>query len=88
MGSLPWKTTQKVAIVGAGYIGVELSGVFSSLGSETHFFIRGDTVLRSFDEVIQNTVTDYYIDNLGINIHKQSTITKIEGGKDGKKLFI
>ena len=24
----------------AGYIGVELSGVFSSLGSETHFFIR------------------------------------------------
>lgn len=80
------KQPKKVAIVGAGYIGVELSGVFSSLGSETHFFIRGDTVLRSFDEVIQNTVTDYYIDNLGINIHKQSTITKIEGSKDGKKV--
>ncbi|EER33864.1 glutathione reductase [Candida tropicalis MYA-3404] len=75
-----------VAIVGAGYIGVELSGVFQSLGTETNFIIRGDTVLRSFDEIIQKTVTDYYVDNLGVKMHKQSGVVKVEGEKDGKKL--
>ncbi|KAG7663550.1 GLR1 [[Candida] subhashii] len=61
-----------VAVVGAGYIGVELSGIFSSFGSEVHFIIRGETVLRSFDDLIQNTITDHYENKLGINIHKKS----------------
>ncbi|EMG47974.1 Glutathione reductase [Candida maltosa Xu316] len=79
------KQPKTVAVVGAGYIGVELSGVFNGVGTETHFIIRGDTVLRSFDDIIQNTITDYYINNLGINIHKQEGVVKIEGTKDGKK---
>lgn len=77
---------ESVAVVGAGYIGVELSGVFQSLGSKTHLVIRGDTVLRSFDEAIQDTITDYYSDRLGINVVKQSgSVTKVEKLADGKK---
>ncbi|CUM68365.1 uncharacterized protein PRCAT00006087001 [Priceomyces carsonii] len=76
---------QKVAVVGAGYIGVELSGMFQSFGSETNLIIRGETVLRSFDEAIQDSVTNYYSDKLGVKIHKLSQVEKVEGSKEGKK---
>ncbi|CUM46262.1 unnamed protein product [Debaryomyces fabryi] len=73
------KQPKSVAVVGAGYIGVELSGIFKALGSETHLVIRGDTVLRSFDESIQNSITDYYTDKLGVNVIKQSgSVSKVE----------
>ncbi|KAK9469718.1 hypothetical protein V1512DRAFT_256886 [Lipomyces arxii] len=62
---------KRAAIVGAGYIGVELSGVFNGLGTETHFFIRGDTVLRHFDPIIQETVTDIYVKH-GVHLHKEA----------------
>ncbi|KAG7851215.1 hypothetical protein KL941_000884 [Ogataea angusta] len=75
---------KRVAVVGAGYIGVELAGVFNGLGSETHLIIRGDTVLRKFDTIIQNTVTDHYVKE-GIHVHKQSQVTKIEKLEDGSK---
>lgn len=77
---------EKVVVVGAGYIGVELLGIFASLGSETSLVIRGDTVLRNFDDMIQNTITDYYTDKLGVNVVKQSgSVTKVTGSKSGKK---
>ena len=42
-----------MAVVGAGYIGVELAGILNGLGAETHLFIRRNTFLRNFDaEVI------------------------------------
>lgn len=74
---------EKVVIVGAGYIGVELSGVFHGLGSDAHLIIRGDTVLRKFDSMIQETVTDHYI-KMGVNIHKQSQVSKVEKDASGK----
>jgi glutathione reductase (NADPH) len=43
---------QRVAIVGSGYVSVELSGVFSALGSETTLLVRRDGVLRSFDPMV------------------------------------
>lgn len=51
---------RKVAIVGAGYIAVELAGVFHSLGSETSLFFREDRVLRTFDPM----VTQYLCDSM------------------------
>lgn len=78
---------KRVAVVGAGYIGVELSGVFNALGTHVDFVIRGDTVLRSFDDIIQNTITDYYVDKLGINIIKQSGgVVKVEEKGDGSSV--
>ncbi|KAK6456876.1 glutathione reductase [Scheffersomyces xylosifermentans] len=77
---------KSVVVVGAGYIGVELSGVFNGLGTETHFVIRGDTVLRAFDEIIQNTITEHYTEKLGIKLHKQSGgVVKVEKTSDGQK---
>jgi glutathione reductase (NADPH) len=69
---------KRVAVIGAGYIAVELSGIFNALGSETHTIIRGDTVLRTFDPSLQEVLTPW-MEKTGINIHKRSNVTKIEG---------
>ncbi|EGN91614.1 hypothetical protein SERLA73DRAFT_192200, partial [Serpula lacrymans var. lacrymans S7.3] len=47
---------KRVAVVGAGYIAVELAGVLHTLGSETHLIIRRDKVLRTFDPILQDTL--------------------------------
>lgn len=44
---------QKVALLGSGYIAVELAGVFNSLGSETTVLVRKEGVLRSFDNMLR-----------------------------------
>ena len=50
---------KRVAVVGAGYIAIELAGVFNSLGTETHLIIRKDKVLRTFDPMLQDVLTPY-----------------------------
>lgn len=71
---------KRVAVVGAGYIAVELAGVLHTLGSEVHMFIRGETVLRTFDPSLGETLTNW-MDHTGIKFHKGSKITKVEGEK-------
>lgn len=78
---------KKVAVVGAGYIGIELAGVFHGLGSETHLVIRGETVLRKFDESIQTTVTDHYVKS-GINVHKKSQVSRLDRDSKTGKLTV
>ena len=43
---------ERVAVVGSGYIAVELAGIFRSLGSEVSVFVRFDRLLRSFDSML------------------------------------
>src|SRR5690606_24969036 len=43
---------RRVAIVGSGYIAVELAGVLRALGAGVSLFARGDRLLRSFDHEI------------------------------------
>jgi len=75
-----------VAVVGAGYIAVELAGVFNALGSETHLIIRGETVLRTFDPAVQEVLTPW-MEKTGINVHKLSKVVKVTGEK-GKTLTV
>lgn len=74
---------RKVALVGAGYIAVELAGMFNALGVETHLFIRYDTFLRNFDPMVQDAVTAEY-ERLGVHVHKGSSQSKVEKDAAGK----
>ncbi|GAM82925.1 hypothetical protein ANO11243_009110 [Dothideomycetidae sp. 11243] len=78
------KQPKKVAVVGAGYIAIEMAGMFQALGSETHLFIRHDSFLRTFDPMIQEKVVFEY-ERQGIKIHRQSSPTKIEDLGNGNK---
>ncbi|KAF3903825.1 hypothetical protein AA313_de0206935 [Arthrobotrys entomopaga] len=78
---------KRVALVGAGYIAVELAGIFNALGSETHLFIRGETVLRKFDPMIQEVLTNHY-EKIGIRIHRGSReFSKVEKTSTGSLLI-
>jgi len=79
------KRPDKVALVGAGYIAVEMAGMFHHLGAETHLFIRHDKFLRTFDPMIQDTIIKEY-ERQGIIIHRNSSQSKVEKTETGLKL--
>ncbi|KAA8903155.1 hypothetical protein FN846DRAFT_65931 [Sphaerosporella brunnea] len=79
---------KKVVLVGAGYISIEFAGIFQALGTETHLMIRHETFLRSFDPMIQDTLTKYYDEGMGMNLHRHSKQTKIEKDPETGKLTV
>ena len=72
LDSLP----NKVAIIGGGYIGVELAGLLNSLGSRIEIFARYEKLLRGFDHIIQDTLEKDYLAQ-GIKIHTNTQINSI-----------
>ncbi|KAJ8589990.1 hypothetical protein M405DRAFT_933097 [Rhizopogon salebrosus TDB-379] len=74
---------KRVAVVGAGYIAVELSSVLHALDSETHLLIRRERVLRTFDPMLQDTLTPW-MEHTGMNLHKNTSVVKVEGQKGGE----
>lgn len=62
---------KRVAVVGAGYIAVELAGVVNSLGAETHLFVRQHAPLRQFDPLIVETLLEVMAQD-GIHLHSHS----------------
>lgn len=74
----------KMAVVGAGYIAVELAGAVHAIGVDTHMFIRGEQFLRKFDPMVQRAITDRY-ELAGVHMHKnQPGFKEIQLLKDGK----
>lgn len=78
------KQPKKAALVGAGYIAVEMAGMFHALGTETHLFIRHEQFLRTFDPMIQEKVTAEY-ERQGVHLHKMSSQSKVEDLGNGWK---
>lgn len=73
---------RKALVVGAGYIGVELSGILNALGTKVTFVIRGDKVLRSFDTMI-STVTTENLEKAGVQILKKTILKSVSKGAKG-----
>lgn len=48
----------RVALVGGGYVAVELSGVLHALGSHVETFVRGDALLSGFDAELAAQLRD------------------------------
>jgi glutathione reductase (NADPH) len=61
---------ERVAMVGSGYISVELAGMLRSLGAEVGLFVRFDNVLRDFDEMLQRSAGDALrTDGIKLHLH-------------------
>jgi glutathione reductase (NADPH) len=73
---------EKVIVVGAGYIAVELAGVLNALGSEAHLVIRKDKPLRSFDTMLSDTLVEQ-MEKHGPTLHKHSVPQRVEKHSDG-----
>ncbi len=62
------KQPKKVAVIGAGYIAVELAGVLHGLGSDTTLMVRKDSPLRNFDPLLTQTLVDYINTQQGLTL--------------------
>lgn len=72
-----------VAVVGAGYIAVELAGVLNSLGSEVSMLLRRDHFLASFDVMLRETLMEE-MNNAGVHFITQVNVERVEKASDGK----
>ena len=75
------KLPKSVAIVGAGYIAVELAGVLNSLGVKTHLFVRKSSPMRNQDPFIVETLVDVLAQD-GIELHTQAVPQKVVKNSD------
>jgi len=76
---------RRVAIVGAGYVAVELGGVFRALGSEVVLLVRRAGVLMSFDELLREAVMREMAAD-GIEIHPNTHV--LEAERDGSGIAL
>lgn len=73
---------KRTAVVGAGYIAVEIAGVVNALGSETHLFVRKHVPLRSFDPLIVDTLVEV-MNSEGPTLHTESIPKAVVKNTDG-----
>jgi len=73
---------RRVLIVGGGYIAVEFAGIWRGVGSDVTLAVRGDNVLRGFDNDIRESVAEA-LTKRGIKILRETvarSIEKVDGG--------
>ena len=74
-----------VAILGAGYIAVELAGVLHTLGVKTDLFVRRERPLRGFDSYIVESLVQEMA-NTGLNLHTHKIPAKLEETEQGIRI--
>ncbi len=71
----------RVAVVGAGYIAVELAGVLNALGCEVSLYLRKQHFLRSFDAMLREGLMEQMIED-GISIYPNTQVAALEKEDD------
>jgi glutathione reductase (NADPH) len=67
---------KEVAIVGSGYIAVELAGVLNALGTEVTLLVRGHYVLSHFDILLREILMKELLSS-GINVITNTTVESV-----------
>ncbi|AXA84305.1 glutathione-disulfide reductase [Lysobacter oculi] len=69
---------KRVAIIGAGYIGVELASVLHALGSHVELFARHGHLLQAFDDEVTGKLAEAFAED-GITLHFDCKVAALEG---------
>jgi glutathione reductase (NADPH) len=77
---------KRIAIVGAGYIGLEFAGIFNAMGAEVHVFFRGDAPLRGFDGEVRTFLAEQ-LKEKGIVMHANVNPTAVEATTSGGRIL-
>ena len=72
---------RRVAIVGSGYIAVELAGVLNALGSEVSLLLRRQHLLARFDVMLREELMEQMQDD-GIHVATGINLSLVERGDD------
>jgi glutathione reductase (NADPH) len=67
---------KNVVVSGVGYIGIELAGILNALGSKVTVVSRSDTILRKFDDIVRDGVSQGMKD-AGVEFVYHSNVSKV-----------
>jgi glutathione reductase (NADPH) len=76
---------RRLAVVGAGYIGLELASIFNALGSHTTLVLRGDLPLRGFEHDLRQHLT-VEVESHGVVLWNATRVERIERAAGGLHL--
>ncbi|GEK90459.1 glutathione-disulfide reductase [Alkalibacterium kapii] len=68
---------KSIAVIGGGYISVEMSGILDAFGVDTHMFVRKPAPLYNFDSIICEGY-QALTKNETMNIHVNKTLVSVE----------
>jgi glutathione reductase (NADPH) len=74
---------QQIAIVGSGYIAVELAGLLNSLGSDVMMYLRKGHLLREFEAMLRESLMEMMLAD-GIDIIPRTQVSEVRRNTDGK----
>ena len=76
-----------MAIIGAGYIGMEFASIFNGLGVAVTVLYRGDQVLRDFDMDLRDGLAEA-MRNRGIDLRTGTDVASIETEGQGYRVHL
>ncbi len=76
---------QRVAVVGAGYVSVEFSGLLRALGAEVTVLLRRDHFLHYFDKTLRDELMTQMQDD-GVQFIKHVTVMDVERKDEGLRI--
>lgn len=76
------KHPKRIVILGGGYIGCEFASLLARLGVEVTQIIRGDQILKGFDDDLRNEV-QMGMEQDGVRLMRHSQIVRIDKMGDG-----
>ena len=77
-GYLDREPPETVAIVGGGYVGVEMAEAFREWDLETHMFQRSSQLVPAFCQPVSERVRETLEDN-GVTVHLDAPVEKLAG---------
>jgi NADPH-dependent 2,4-dienoyl-CoA reductase/sulfur reductase-like enzyme len=69
---------ETVAIVGGGYVGIEMAEAFATNGLDVHLFQRGEHVLTPFGEAVAEVV-EGELESEGVSLHLGEEVERLAG---------
>ncbi len=76
-----------IAIIGAGYIGMEFASIFNGLGVAVTVLYRGDQILRDFDMELRDGLAEA-MRNRGIDLRMGTDVASVEKEGQGYRVHL
>lgn len=73
---------KKTAVIGAGYIAVEMAMILQALGSEVSLITRREYALMDFDPIVKETLAEEMV-SAGLTLVNNTTTTSYTKNKEG-----
>jgi len=78
---------RRVAVVGSGYIGVELAGILRALGSEVSLVMRREQPLAGFDGTLRTELAQH-LSEAGVILVPSALLARVEALGDGTRRVV